>query len=267
MSGYTKLFSSIIYSTIWREPDNVRIVWITMLALCNADGDVEASIPGLADASRVSIEQTEDALLRLMSPDRYSRSQDYEGRRIEVIDGGWKVLNYCKYRGKLTCERVREQGRLRQKRFREKSKISNGAVTGNADVTPINAYTEAEAEAEATTTKSVVSVIPKDSVKKKDEFDQFWACYPRKIGKKAAHAAWKRAKDKPEISQILATLDMQRKSREWTAENGQYIPHPATWINQGRWDDVVDSCAQQVSSVDDDGDLIISGLRRFKSDD
>ena len=53
MSGYTKLHSNIIHSTIWRAPNHVRLVWITMLALCDRDGVVEASVPGLADAARV----------------------------------------------------------------------------------------------------------------------------------------------------------------------------------------------------------------------
>ena len=51
MSGYSKLFSEICDSTIWREPDHVRIVWITMLAKANKHGEVMASIPGLADAA------------------------------------------------------------------------------------------------------------------------------------------------------------------------------------------------------------------------
>jgi hypothetical protein len=82
MAGFAKLFSSIVHSTIWREDDHVRIVWITMLALANKHGVVEASVPGLADASRVSLEQCEEALKKLESPDQYSRSQDFEGRRV-----------------------------------------------------------------------------------------------------------------------------------------------------------------------------------------
>lgn len=97
-TGYTKLFSSIVHSTIWREPDHVRLVWITMLALSEADGTVFASIPGLADASRVSIDQCKDALARLVAPDEYSRTKDHDGRRIKEVDGGWLILNYLKHR-------------------------------------------------------------------------------------------------------------------------------------------------------------------------
>jgi hypothetical protein len=26
-------------------------------------------------------------------------------------------------------------------------------------------------------------------------------------------------------------------SAEWTKDGGQFIPHPATWLNQKRWED------------------------------
>jgi hypothetical protein len=96
--SFTKLFSSITDSTIWREPDNVRIVWITMLASADAKGRVFASIPGLADKSRVTLEACIAALDKLSSPDEWSRTKTDEGRRLEVIDGGWRLINYTKYR-------------------------------------------------------------------------------------------------------------------------------------------------------------------------
>ena len=54
MAGYTKLFNSILMSTIWREDDKTRIVWITLLAMADKNGIAETSIPSLADAARVS---------------------------------------------------------------------------------------------------------------------------------------------------------------------------------------------------------------------
>jgi len=122
MSGYTKLFSSIIHSTIWRESKETKIVWITMLAMVNKKGEVEASIPGLAYAADVSIDECKSALKDLMSTDEYSRSKEYDGRRIEEIDGGWLVLNYAKYREKMSDDKIREQAALRMQRMREKRK-------------------------------------------------------------------------------------------------------------------------------------------------
>ena len=69
MSGFTKLHESILDSTVWREADTTRLVWITMLAMVDARGVVDASVPGLADRARVSLQDCQHALDRLLSPD------------------------------------------------------------------------------------------------------------------------------------------------------------------------------------------------------
>src|SRR5687768_5506548 len=106
-NSYTKLFSSILASTIWREPNHVRLVWITMLAVADKDGVCEASVPGLADLARIPLQQCEDALKRLAAPDPYSRTSEHEGRRIEPIEGGWLLLNHAKHREKMNTEERR----------------------------------------------------------------------------------------------------------------------------------------------------------------
>jgi len=109
--SFTKLFSSITESTIWAEPDHVRIVWITMLAMSDMRGRVYATIPGLAGRARVTVEQCEEALEKFKQPDKYSRSREHEGRRIEEIDGGWGLLNYDKYRALRDSEKDKERKR------------------------------------------------------------------------------------------------------------------------------------------------------------
>ena len=124
MSGYTKLFNSILASTVWREPMETRIVWITLLAMADKDGVAEASIPGLADFARIPVEDTREALKRLMAPDKDSRSKEYEGRRIEETDGGWILLNHAKYRAKMGADERREYNRIKQSQYRERQKMS-----------------------------------------------------------------------------------------------------------------------------------------------
>jgi hypothetical protein len=136
---FTKLFSSITESTVWCEPHSTRIVWITMLAMADRKGRVHGSIPGLANRARVTLEECEHALSRFMSPDKYSRTHDNDGRRIEEIDGGWRLLNYAKYREMRDAEDRAEQNREAQARHREK-------VSKSADNQPQSAQAEAEAE-------------------------------------------------------------------------------------------------------------------------
>ena len=72
------------------------------------------------------------------------------------------------------------------------------------------------------------------------QFEFFWAEYPKKVGKKAAYAAWKKAKVTAKLmTEIMDALDEQKSSDQWKKDGGQYIPNPATWLNQGRWDDEV----------------------------
>lgn len=67
-------------------------------------------------------------------------------------------------------------------------------------------------------------------------FDLFWLNYPRKEGKGAAKKAWKKIKNKPQvIEQIKIILPKQMSSHQWNKDNGQFIPMPATYLNQERW--------------------------------
>lgn len=69
-------------------------------------------------------------------------------------------------------------------------------------------------------------------------FDEFWAAYPRKVGKQAAWKAWSKLKPSAELTKaILAAVEYQRNCPQWQKDGGQYIPNPATWLNQGRWED------------------------------
>jgi len=143
--AFTKLFSSITESTVWCEPLATRIVWITMLAMADRQGRVFASIPGLANRARVEVEEAEQAILRFLEPDRYSRTPDHEGRRIEPIDGGWRLLNYAKYR-----EMRDEEARREYQREWDQTRRRRPTQSDKSDkIRPQPTQAEAEAEAEA----------------------------------------------------------------------------------------------------------------------
>lgn len=69
-------------------------------------------------------------------------------------------------------------------------------------------------------------------------FDEFWKAYPNKVGKDAARKAFDKRKVTQELlGQMLAAIATQRQSKKWTDDGGRYIPHPSTWLNEGRWQD------------------------------
>lgn len=69
-------------------------------------------------------------------------------------------------------------------------------------------------------------------------FNEFWEAYPKKVNKKGTQTAFNRIKHlQDEFPLIMEALERFKKSAQWTKDNGQFIPHPTTWIHQERWKD------------------------------
>ena len=68
-------------------------------------------------------------------------------------------------------------------------------------------------------------------------FDAFWKTYPKKVGKDAAEKVWARKVKAEDVQAVMDALDKQRSSEQWNQDGGRFIPHPSTWLNQGRWKD------------------------------
>jgi hypothetical protein len=150
--NYTKLFSSIIHSTIWQASNETKVCWVTMLAMADQHGRVMASLPGLAKAAGIETDECESALELFRSPDKYSRTPDFEGRRIMDIPGGWALLNHGFYRKKRSEDEIRNQTRERVRAFRARhlKDVTHSVTECNTvkhSVTENNAKAEAEAEA------------------------------------------------------------------------------------------------------------------------
>lgn len=160
MSGYTKLFPSILDSTVWHTPLATKVVWITLLAMADRDGIAEASVPGLARRAGVTREQCEDALACFLAPDPDSRTKDHDGRRIVEVDGGWRLLNSEKYREKASADERREKDAARQQRKRDldASRDASRSVTPHhASVTPRPSESTESRHAEAEATPSATA--------------------------------------------------------------------------------------------------------------
>ena len=71
-------------------------------------------------------------------------------------------------------------------------------------------------------------------------FDKFWDAYPRHVNKPAARKAFDKLNpDDETMNQILNAIRTQKMTAQWQENNGQYIPHPSTWLNGHRWEDEV----------------------------
>jgi hypothetical protein len=231
MTGYTKLFSSIIASTIWREKDHTRIVWITLLAMAGKDGVVEASLPGLADLSRVSVPRCREAIHALESPDQDSRSDEFEGRRIKRVEGGWLILNHAKYRNKLSAEERRAYKTAKQREYRKRPVDSSVDTNSTSGQSRHIAEAEAEAEAEADQSQKHTPV------RELAGFAFFWEAYPKKIGQPAAQKAWLRAVQADDRwPEVLEGLERWKNSAQWS--EARFIPYPEKFLLEKRWCDI-----------------------------
>lgn len=83
-SGYVKIYGSILGSSVWGESPTTRIVWITMLALADANGHVGESVPVIARLAGVTRQQADNAVLALCS-------QPYDEAPIWPEAGGFRV--------------------------------------------------------------------------------------------------------------------------------------------------------------------------------
>lgn len=83
--------------------------------------------------------------------------------------------------------------------------------------------------------------IPDPEPPEPDRFAVFWDAYPRHVGKQAAERAFEKLHVSDALLEILlAAIGQQKRTPEWLKNRGQFIPHPATWLNGHRWDDEVE---------------------------
>jgi hypothetical protein len=150
----------------------------------------------------------------------------------EIVDGGYIIHDYLKWNlsKKQSVSIIKKLSSAGKKGMKSRWKSHN-----HTDNPPYNKTITPHSTSNSTSNSSLSTLILSSS---ESEFEQFWTHYPKKIGKKEALRAWEKAKDKPDISSILTTLVVAKASDQWMKDNGQFIPNPATWLNQGRWADV-----------------------------
>jgi len=139
---------------------------------------------------------------------------------VQETDDGYMVLGYPQSK-QAEVEAKREAGK-------------KGGVRSVSRSASRSAATEGEGEGEKK---------GKEKEKKNplSGFGAFWDLYPRKVKKSKAEEAWVKGRCCECIEAILAVLPRQSESREWTKENGTFIPHPTTYLNQRRWEDEMET--------------------------
>lgn len=97
-----------------------------------------------------------------------------------------------------------------------------------------------------------------------DRFETFWTVYPKKLAKGAARRAWQKLRPDARLTaEIIAAVEQQKTWPHWLKDAGQFIPHPATWLNAGRWqDEMADPISAPSSPISPQGQLNVLAMRR-----
>lgn len=225
-NGFVKVYSSILASSVWGESLSTRVVWITMLAMSDQDGMVRASSDGIARYANVPVKSAEGALAVLEAPDPRSKSADFDGRRIERVDGGYLILNYLRYREFQTDKQKADAERQRRHRDRERD-IRVTSQTNNGPSRPV--ATEAEAEAEVKTT----------TVGYSEDFESAWNVYPRRAGGNSKADAFKayraRLREGVTPGDILAGIGRYAGFLRATGKEGsEYVKQASSFFGVGQ---------------------------------
>jgi hypothetical protein len=183
-----------------------KLLWFYLIAECNHAGvwDVELDVAQLRIGADSPI--TKEGALAAF------------GEKVQQIDGGkkWFIPSFVEF----------QYGELNEENRAHKSVLDILHGLGLNGKKPLPRGMQGRKD------KDMDKDMETDT-----DFSAFWEAYPNKTGKQAAVKAWEKAKGRPDIAAIMAAINQQKRSEKWTKDGGQYIPNPATWINQGRWDD------------------------------
>jgi len=236
---YGKIFSSMYEGSMVGAGPVVFAVWGYCIAKADVDGTVLLNPALLAPIIGTSRGEIDQAMHYLMEPDQHSKNPDHEGRRLLHQTGHlFYVVSHQQYREMKNNEERREYMREYMRKKRNLEDVNSLQV--NAKLTKVN---PASASASASGSASE-SGYPEGGCKGgtpagyTSDFLQFWESYPRKTAKAQAHQAWRKAKDRPVVTDLIAAIQKHRQTRQW--QEG-IIPHAATWLNQRRWEDEPDT--------------------------
>jgi hypothetical protein len=218
---------------VWKLSDSQFKVWVTILMMANHreqdwwNGTARVTIPegsfvtsqeNLAIASRTSrktVRLSIDALIRIGSITAKIRANKY----TEIC-----LVNSDRYRG-TDVEEGQQEGQLGANQGPTRGQL--GATTG-------------EGEKEKKEKKGRIRTL----LANPDGFAAFWSHYPKKLGKGQAEKAWNRLHPENGLVEIiLASVEAHRTTQQWA--DLQYIPYPATFLNDRRWEDILLSAKRE----------------------
>jgi hypothetical protein len=228
--------------------DSAFSLWVTSIAYSNRNL-TDGFIPSMVGLGK----------LRFCDGNTIQPIRELEAAGLwESCEGGWRIHDYSDFQpSKAQVLAERENNRIRQGRFRGRNAVTNavdnGPVTGapvpvpvpkkerSSSLSPSSRLDPSMSLSPSGHASGATGVVDQDEITAVQAFDEvFWPEYPRKVAKRRALKAWKALKlkdtDEETLERIMAKLSWC-KQMEWMNRDQDKIPHPATWINDRRWED------------------------------
>ena len=229
--GWVKLHRKLQDNPLWKdEPFTRGQAWVDMILMANhADGyiriqgmridvkcgDLAWSEVNLARRWRWSRGKVRRFMLELSNTSMITRKNHQKtDKRKNIIT----INNYFKYQLANTGDGTGDGTGTRRIKNEKKKDMCANAPKKPAHCTPQNG----------------------------EAFDLFWEAYPKKRDKLKAKKSWDKIKPDSELTQrIITAVSLHAKTRDWTKEDGKYIPMPSTWLNGQRWEDEIQPAATE----------------------
>lgn len=141
---------------------------------------------------------------------------------------------------------------IKQDEERDKDISEKRSIAGKSKAQDVYACSEEQVATNDSNCNQMISIVDnknknknKNKSKNKEQesdiyFEQFWNAYPRHVNKQTAKRAFDKLKvDEEMLGKLLEAIERQKQSTQWQENEGQFIPHPATWLNGHRWEDEV----------------------------
>lgn len=232
MDGWIKLYRKLLEWEWFKNPPTLS-VFLYLLLSANIEnkkwrgivvkrGQVVASLEKISNATGLSIRQVRTAINHLETSQSATKTS-YSKYTV------FTILNYDEYQEATQSSTNKRQASDKQTTSKRQASDNNIRIK----------------EYKKERTKEDTPPTPSRGAG--EGFDEFWKAYPKKVAKAQAQKAWNRIKPNAELQQIiLSALEWQKQSAQWQKDNGQYIPYPATWLNNRRWEDVQKQPVQAV---------------------
>ena len=214
------------------DADSVLVIWIKLLALagrCNNFGDVT-----LSDDMPFSDEMLATIFHRPLNTIRLALSIFAKYKMIQISEKNLQIVNWEKHQNIDGMEKVKEQNRVRNIKYRDRNRLGLNSNTLKNDVS-VTSHDGVDIDIDIDIDKNR---IDKNRIDNNIEvnFNSLWDTYPIKEGKKQALVHYKaaiEAKDKHEDIE-KAVKNYITKVKTENIET-RYILHGKTFFNN--WKD------------------------------